>query len=68
MINTASVESVTWITAANAALQASEKMRQLQAQQAKRVIGVIVSSHGGSFVLKAVQEETATTSDEVTVI
>lgn len=68
MSNKLSVESVTWITAANAALQASEKMRQLQAQQVKRVVGVAVSSHGGSFVLKAVQESTATSEPDVTII
>lgn len=61
-------QAIAWVIDANKALQASEKMRRLQAQQAKRVIGVVASAGGSAFVLKAVREETATEAQDVTII
>jgi len=62
------IESVAWIIDANRALQASEKMRRLEQQKAKRVIGVVVSAQNGTFVLKAATEPTVMAPDTVTVI
>lgn len=42
--------------------------RQRQIEHAKRVIAIGRASNGGVFVVKAVQEPTATASDDATVI